>query len=303
MSASDAAASCYKILQYQKAIDAIALSLPGLERAAFAKSDFALPSTSSEELAFIRIVSWLYVMYRETGHATVRFLSDLFEVYGIALPTDVLEHVTAVSRLRTILQHSLDYSRSQDRRVARFCAAWFRERCGSSQPESRDEWCRCLIALTEEAESFLRGLRDCAKHVEKDPDVQELAETWHRALRRAHTRQDFTELVEEIAGDLGLADLVPSGLTDRYYVTWMERLRALAHPYSFTWEARRLIEHALLMDVLPPMPITSADLMKEFNVDPGTELMAMLLCARKISDTRELDKAQLLKLLAEEHNS
>jgi len=72
-----------------------------------------------------------------------------------------------------------------------------------------------------------------------------------------------------VAKDMGRENIDAIRLRNRFYYKWREELRLLHGTYDFKVEARKLIEHVLLIETTPVLPLTGRDIMNEFNVPRG----------------------------------
>jgi hypothetical protein len=77
----------------------------------------------------------------------------------------------------------------------------------------------------------------------------------------------------------------------------VKQLELLQGNYDFEVEAQRLIEHTLLYEMIPVLPITGHDIMKEFNVVPGPIVGQLLEKARNLYNTEPCSRDELLEKL------
>ena len=94
------------------------------------------------ELAFIQLVSWMYVHYVEAGQPGLNFLKRQAESVCSGTPSP-WRHIETVRHLRTSLQHNLELSKERDIEIERHCGCWFRSACGYVQPITEEEWHKC----------------------------------------------------------------------------------------------------------------------------------------------------------------
>ena len=113
-----------------------------------------MPKFAPAELGFLRLVSWLYLLYWEAGKVNLPYLMKLFDAYSIDGDRSIREHVFNVQRLRTYTQHNLNIEEVHDKQTIGDCHGWFSVECGTAVPDSEDEWNRCLISLLRESSSF-----------------------------------------------------------------------------------------------------------------------------------------------------
>jgi hypothetical protein len=108
------------------------------------------PKGSSDELSFIRLVSWAYVALYETGRVPLGFLRQLppwNEPSGALLP-----HVRA---LRTWTSHNLSLEKEVDVATLRRAVEWFSKTCGVGTPSKTIHWQTCFEKLCAELLAML----------------------------------------------------------------------------------------------------------------------------------------------------
>ena len=74
----------YKLLYVQQEIDKVASRLLKID-GVFGSTSLRNPKFNPPELGFLRLVSWLYVMYEEVGKPNVQFLVELFSAYKLGM--------------------------------------------------------------------------------------------------------------------------------------------------------------------------------------------------------------------------
>ncbi len=266
----------YEIIRVCEEIDRVASRLSDDNSSVFGELSLPMPKFTSAELGFLRTVSWLYVLYFEVGKVNVDFLRSRLSAYGFD-PGQILDaHVETVQRLRTFLQHNLDSTNPHSRQVKQDCEQWFRGKCKSPVPEDESHWRSCLIGVLQEATEFLKALRKCIRSIEQDDSREQILRDWSFRRSRYHPPHEFDNLIGEVAADMGRDNLDAERLRKRFYDKWVKALDLLKGTYDFRMEARKLIEHVLLSESAPILPLTGDQIMQEFGIPPGPEVGLLL---------------------------
>jgi len=266
--------------------------------AVFERTSHRIPHLMHPELGFIRISSWLFVLYFEVGRIGTNFLEEHMDGYQIDADKAIRIHRTRVQDLRTYLQHNLDFSTTHDQNIFATCLGWFREACGTAVPKSEDEWMKCVERLLEEAGLYLGSLSACLRSMEQDEVADSIREAWILRRTRYHAPHQFDALIPIVASDMGRDFIDVIAFRKRNYDLWVSRLKGLTTEYSFDIEARKLIEDTLMKDPSAALPITGADIITHLGVAPGPEVGRWLVEARKLYNEQPCTKAVLLERLA-----
>jgi hypothetical protein len=287
----------YEWVKVKDQINKLAASLLGTDRLVFRTVSHALPTLIPSELGFIRSVSWLYVHYNEVGRVSTGFLIEKAPAFGYSSVEESQKHSSLVVDLRTYLQHNLDVSEKRDRRIQDRCEDWIESSCGTHVPTSEEDWCCCLVNLQRESIEFLKMLLSLIRSIQKDEYRAVICSEWNRRIDNYHPPHEFDQLIAETANDMGREALDPVKLRKRHYDNWRRELDLLRDGYEFKVEARKLVEHALLMDAAPILSITGTDLIRELGISPGPRVGELLGIARRIADEEPLTRAEMIQRL------
>lgn len=281
-------------------INSSAVRLIGLPHPVFSTVAIRQPDlNSSAELAFIQVVSWLYVYYFEAGRPGLRFLMRHSELAHVIAEREE-RHLQDVRALRTTLQHNLVLSKERNVEIESQCGKWYSNACGYVYPQSEDEWRACAERLLADAAMTLQTLRGMLRAIEESRFRNTVLEQWRRIVLRFHDPAEFDRIAEIVAGDLGHPHLDVVALRHRHLHGWQKRIDQLDDGFEFEFEARRLVEDSILSEWSNVLPITGADVMEEFGIRPGKRVGEILRFARELYQSGEYDRESLLKKLAEE---
>jgi len=256
-----------------------------------------MPRFVPAELGFLRLVSWLYLMFWEAGKVNVPFVIKRFDAYSLDADGAVRRHLSVVRELRTYTQHNLSGEEAHDKTTMGNCYAWFSSQCGTAVPDSDDEWSRCVLALLHESLAFLDVLLSVLRLIEKDESRDVISKEWRFRRSRYHPPHQFEALVSSIASDMGHEYIDPERLVRRNYDKWTQNLKAFSSGYIFEVEARKLIENAILTDLTNLMPITGVDVIREFSLQPGKLVGQLLETAQELYQRSPCGRTELFERL------
>jgi hypothetical protein len=297
MSESTPESLMYQILARREEINRVAQRLPHVTDGVFEPVSLEMPKFKPAELGFLRLVSWLFVLYHEVGRVGVAFLGSRLPTCGLDPDGRIRNCPFIVQKLRTFLQHNLDPRKQQDSDLQQDCESWLRKHSGTPVPGEEGQWERCVFGLLSEALEFMDALLSVLRSIEKDESREEVCREWLFRIKRFHPPHSFDNLILEVAADMGRANIDAVRLRNRFYEKWTQELNSLEAGYEFAHEARRLIEQALLAVMTPVLPITGKDGIEEFKIPPGPRVGKLLAEARKIQDANPTTGPGLLEQL------
>ncbi len=263
-------------------------------RDAFSQMQVRLPHASHAELSFYQTVTWLYAFYVEAGRVSFRLLVPRLEVYGLDEGMRNSRHFRDIRDLRTYLQHNLTLTSVREVKLQERCARWFVQHCGSAMPGDDEEWQRALFGVLESSYHFLSSINACVRMIEQDSSREVILEQWIVRLERHHDLHEYLKVVEAVIHDLGQPWLDAERIGNSHYGSWSSHIRSLSAGYNFEYEARRLVEQTIMNDYDLPLPITGADIMREFGLAPGRDVGRMLRKARSLYRHTPRGREQLI---------
>lgn len=292
------AALFFALIQQRDEADRLASRILAGGQSVFGNVSHPVPTLQPAELGFLRSITYLFASYFETGRVSVRYLATLFIAYRLDGDRRALDHLQLVDFLRTYLQHNLDVTKHSDRETVQACEDWLEQHCGSRVPGTEQQWKACLCALLEDACHALTALNLVIRGIEGDESRETVVSQWKFELDRYHPPEAFDRVIAQAAGDMGYPYLDVVKLRKRFYDRWLERLRSLTTGYDFEHEARRLVEQALLADASLGMPLTGADVLASFQIEPGPKVRrALELASRRYLEVPDSSKERLIEFL------
>ncbi len=274
------------------------LALVRSARSSFENPSVSLPKLEPAELGFIRLVSWLFVLYFETGRVSTRFLMGKFALYGTDPHKKLEDHFRAVRSLRTLFQHHLELTNPEDADTRETCYRWCAEHCGTAVPDTDSDWRKCLTAIVLQAVEFVRSLAAVARRIEQDESKEVICSQWRLKLERYRTPIECEKLVSLIVRDIG-RDYLDVGLfTKRNHQKWIRELELTSFEIDVDLALRGLIETTLLSETIPVLPITGHDIIETLGISPGKRVGELLQIARRLYQESPCTREELLTRLA-----
>lgn len=298
MEAQDPKSLMYEILDLKEEINLVASKIEGGGHV-FDNMSLRMPNFTPPELGFLRTISWLYVLYYETGKVNIEFIKKLIPTYELDPEENIKNHLGSVQKLRTFLQHNLNLSEDHDYGIQNYCETWFRMNCGTPVPSDNNHWDLCLNSILKETLLFLKAVRDCIRKIEMDESVTQIVDQWNFTRKRYHPPYEFDKLIAVVSADMGKDSLDIIRVRKQYYDRWVKELKLNQGDYDFHFEARRLIEHTLLNEMTRALPITGKDIIDEFKIPPGPRIGFLLDEARKINENSPCSRQVLIEKLKE----
>ena len=247
----------------------------------------------------LRIVSWFYAWYYETGRVSIQFLQSRLPNYQLDLDDCVPAHIKRVQKLRTYFQHNLNPNQPHDRETWDTCEQWFEQKCCTATPIEEEHWQQCLIGFLEEALFCTKMLHKCLICIKDDSEYREIIlQDWKISISRYHPPHEFDKLIAIVANDIGRPTIEPTLVRKRFYEKWSQSLKVLQGNYDFDTEARKLIEYSLLNDDMMTLPISGSDIMAEFNLPGGPHIGRLLNQAMNFYKNEPCSRDDLLKMLS-----
>lgn len=299
---SDPYALMYALIASTDSLRNLIVALTGSSRSCFENPSVAAPKLEPAELGFIRMVSWLFVLYFETGRVSTKFLLKKLAVYSMDAEGRLANHTRAVGSLRTLLQHHLEFNDPRDAETREVCHKWYSGQCGTAVPDNDGHWKDCLVAIAREGLEFLQALAAVARRIEADESRETICEQWKSKLGRYRTPRECENFVSKIASDMARDYLDVRTLTQRHHQGWIKELELLSFDSEVDVALRRLIETAILSDVTTTLPITGEDVMAYFGLPPGRQVGDLLRLANKLFAERQSNGDELLARLRDAGN-
>jgi hypothetical protein len=228
------------------------------------------PSGERDELSFVRLVAWSYVLVHETGRIHLAFLSQLPPLLDFG---PILPHVR---QLRTWTSHQLSLEKDRDQAILAGAQRWFRTTCSVGTPSKPPEWNRCFKRLCFELHELIGGAILACEAFQSETDGPRLAADLGQRLDRNWEAYRFDKVVEAAAARLGYGGLDPVAFRTRHLDSW-RKVVMIAQEAAI----ERLLELRVEADLLGAMnnalPTTAREVLQRIAPCSPAELAATML--------------------------
>lgn len=241
---------------------------------ALAEITVEAPRGNADELSFIRLVAWGYVMLNETARVPLGFLKSLPPWSTTAA---LLPHIGA---LRTSMSHNLAFDSARDVKTMRLASNWFSKSCGVGSPVSDSHWKACFDALLKELSDLLAlAILACDQLVDPTDGTRLVTELQLRLDRDwpGHRFDDYVDHAVEKFG-YGLNSVEVRGL---HLITWRKVLAA-AREDQIEQVLTQRIEADILNYMSHALPASADEIAQLLRYDDKAALAAALLALRAV---------------------
>ncbi len=230
------------------------------------------------ELAFLQTVSWLYVLYKESGRDRLEFVLTKGALYGLNTDSWCEKHIRFVDRLRTYFQHNLNRSRKDDRATEELVQKWLKGQCDGSLPTGDELWLRCVMGLVVDAEHCLETVESVLSSIETDEFRDVILEDWAQKSKNLQAHE-FDPLIQEIAAEIGRDDLmeldIAVSVRKKYAGDWTQSLKHVMKNKDQKEEAKKYI-YATLVTLAQRHPLLPGEIAARFGIPAGDTRLAKL---------------------------
>ena len=260
---------------------------------AFGELTVTAPTGDDDELSFLRLVTWCYVVLNEAGRVALRFLKELPPVYKGELPHKV-------DGLRTWTTHNLMPDRNSDRKRLQLAWCWLRVACGTSAPKSQDDWRACFLHLTGDMNNLLTKALDACETLADAEDGPPLLDELHKRLNRNWEAFRFDRYVVEAVNRLGFSGIDPVVFRKRHLELW-RAVVASAQEDAIAGLLEQRIEKDLLDLMNDALPVRAREVLERVSVKDPKELGVLMLAFRARSRGSRKGLAEMLDAVVEHH--
>lgn len=248
------------------------------------------PRGDADELSFIRLVAWGYVMLNETARVPLGFLKSLPPWSTAAA---LLPHIGA---LRTSMSHNLAFDSTHDVKTMRVASDWYSKSCGVGSPVSISHWNACFDALRKELSDLLALAIQACDQLSDPTDgkrlVAELQLRWDREWPGHHFDRYVDRAVEKFG--YGLKAVEVRGLR---LAEWRKVLAA-AREDEIDQVMTQRIEADVLDFMCHALPLSAEKIAQLLRYDDKAALAAALLALRAARPNEARDVLDRLRDLS-----
>ncbi len=276
---------CREILKKIKDIDNLTASILGSNFKLFGEVSLPLIGATVNEAAFSKLISFFYVIYFESGKASLDFLMKEYLSVFINLKIYEDDPRKTIHNLRTLFQHNLDINDEEDRKKIENCRMWFNSVIEMDYPGSSNEWSHPLELIISVQYGFLVDIEESVKYIESTEEKDYIADVWKGKAFNVRSVYSFEKICTAITPYFGLEDLNTNDFCKRRIQQWIKDLNILDYGYDFEKEAAKLIERDLIKFVNEEsqrLPITGNDIMIAIGLSKPGKIIGELLRKSKL---------------------
>lgn len=224
----------------------------------FSKTNVIRPDFHNNELSFLRLVSYLYTIYFETGKSGI---SVLQRSMGNEAENNLKKHKAIIQMLRTKLQHNLDKSVSRDFKIEVDCMAWNKSACGKNIPTNEDDWQSCSRKLLSDSESIMVNIASTLEEMTNSPANKEaFVINWGITSTKEIPAHLYDNHINEHIKFIDITDFDTVKYRNKNLATWRNYITNLNPCADFQMEIKKIVESSLVRDFFYVLPVTIDDL-------------------------------------------
>ncbi|SEK73205.1 hypothetical protein SAMN05444354_102192 [Stigmatella aurantiaca] len=248
------------------------------------------PAGTDDELSFIRLVGWAYVLLQETGKVPLNFLKELPPMSS----SDKL--LPQVERLRTWTSHNLYFSKDHDLKILRGAQAWFKQYCGTGTPHSPVHWEACFNQLSGDVLAVLTGAISACDALDSEIDGPRLVESLQLRLNRNWEAFRFDAYVHKAMTQLGFQGIDVVSFRKRHLDSW-RKLVATTEDFAIERLLTCRIESDVLALMADALPVNAQELLVNLGLKTPIDVAAAMLIIRQQRSSESLDLPSLLQAI------
>lgn len=258
---------------------------------ACAEITVAHPERANDELSFLRLVTWSYVLVQEAARVSLRFLKEL-------PPFAPGELLPEVAYLRTWAAHNLLPEKDSDSKKLRLAWAWLREACGVDRPRTEAEWGACFARLCGVVGEVLGNAIRACEAFDRQEDGPRLVTELKMRVDKNWDAYHFDSFVTAAATRFGYAGLDAVQFRRRHLDSWRRVVASASEDAPERLIVRRI--EADLLDLMnDALPAEAREFVARLKLEDTRELTAFLLAVRRRCATRD-ELGALLEQVARE---
>jgi hypothetical protein len=242
----------------------------------------APPHGTNDELSFIRLVIWGYVLLQESGKTAISFLRQLPPWNSDS--STLLPHVRA---LRTWTSHNLSFEKVSDIKTIEIASYWFREQCGTGSPSTAEHWNKCFTALATDLHGVLLKAITACDCFDQSEDRQKLIAQFDLAINRTWEAYRFDKYAVAAIEKFGYDGLEASIIRAANLEAWRKIVTSSIDEKAIEKNLTLRIESDILKLMGDALPLTSVMAETLFKPKSTTELVAALILIKNCNSDRE----------------
>ena len=262
-------------LEFKRRLAALA------EREVFPEITVNPPKGTQDELSFIRLVAWGYVLVFEAGKNSFKFLRQLPPLSDIKGP--LLPHLQA---LRTWASHNLELGKKHDIGTVRIATTWLLSKCDTGSPSTPQHWEICFEAIANDLKLLLENAIKACDCFDKSEDKDNLTIKFKTHLERSWDAFKFDIYIENAFDKFGYTGLSAKEFRTYHLDSWRKIVVSSIDDKAIEKNLTIRIENDVLNLMSNSVPLLSSEIQhKVKNYEKGAVITAMLYL-RELSGER-----------------
>jgi len=223
------------------------------------------PKGESDELSFIRLVAWAYVLLNESGKISLNFLRKLPPWKG----SEILPYVRS---LRTWSSHNLQFDKDHDIQTLRAAVVWFTETCGAGTPQESAHWQKCFAMLCGDLHRTLSLAISTCDQLDSGEDAMGLRASLKSKLDRFWPAHAFDAYVVQALRVFGLDGFDVVNIRNRHLNQW-RKIVEISSADQLERNVVSAVESSVLREIGECLPITAEQLSHILGCKTGAEIL------------------------------
>lgn len=223
------------------------------------------PKNEQDELSFLRLVAWGYVLLNESAKIHIKFFKDF---------KNDLNLITDIQFLRTYMAHGLSFSKDRDKETIKKSQHWFMKQCGTVNPESNEHWNKCFISLGTRIDTLIKELIECCNILEGNIDSENNLNELKKRLNKNWDAYKFDIYINNAFQRFSYQGFDPVLFRNKYLSKWREIIQLSDDSKDLDRLLQQKVEADLLTLMSYAFPYTIEELfLKELiKINPNFNL-------------------------------
>ena len=247
------------------------------------------PKGIDDELSFIRLVAWAYVLLFEVGRVPLGYLRQLPPWNQPA--SALLPYVRA---LRTWSSHNLALDKEADLVTLRSAVEWFSRTCGAGTPAKDTHWNNCFLSLCGDLVTLLSNAVSACDAFEDQADRERLVDGLKHRIDRNWAAFRFDSIIETTLDGFGYRGIDIVRFRGGHLDSWRKLVAN-----SLEDEIERNLKLRIEADVLALMnnalPLTSEELVALTGAMERDALISLLQTLRNSPAAKRSELVSVLR--------
>lgn len=244
----------------------------------FSEITLAPPRGTNDELSFMRLIAWGYVLVFESGRGPLSFLKNLPPLNKPGAPN--LKHLNA---LRTWTSHNLVLGKSRDITTIQSATMWLLQKSGTGSPDSTADWEKCFSALSDDLKNLLRQAILACDCFEKSEDRSDLIEAFKKSLDRNWDAYVFDKYVGLAVEKFGYGGISALEIRRSNLDAWRRIVAVSDDDESIERNLMIRVENDVLSLMAASFPLTSNEVACKVCISDNISITAAMLYLRESS--------------------